>query len=80
MGRADRDEQHSARVLDKILTRAVPRDNANARLEVVRLYLESDRYRDAQKELEQVVHDFPDMKELERRGGASCISWGRSWR
>ena len=51
-------------VLDKILTRAVPRDNANARLEVVRLYLESDRYRDAQKELEQVVHDFPDMKSL----------------
>lgn len=51
-------------VLDKILTRAVPRDNANARLEIVRLYLESDRYRDAQKELEQVVHDFPDMKSL----------------
>jgi pimeloyl-ACP methyl ester carboxylesterase len=51
-------------VLDKILTTAVPRDNANARLEVVRLYLDSERYRDAQLELEQVVHDFPDMKEL----------------
>jgi predicted esterase len=51
-------------VLDKILTTSVPRDNANARLEVVRLYLESERYRDAQQELEQVVHDFPDMKEL----------------
>jgi pimeloyl-ACP methyl ester carboxylesterase len=50
--------------LHEILKTAVPQDDAQARLEVVRLYLQSERYRDAQLELEQIVHDFPDLERL----------------
>ncbi len=51
--------------LHKILTHAVPRDDAEARLQVVRFYIEGGRYRDAREELEKIVHDFPERKDLE---------------
>src|SRR5262249_3373079 len=37
-----------------------------ARLECVRLYIASERYRDAGNELEQVLKDFPDRKDLQK--------------
>jgi len=34
-------------------------------LKIVRLYVQSERYKDAREELEAIVADFPDLKELE---------------
>ena len=50
--------------LDTILAMTVPQKDVDARLQVVRLYLQADRYRDAEQELEEVIRDFPDMKNL----------------
>jgi pimeloyl-ACP methyl ester carboxylesterase len=49
--------------LGEILTHAVPRDDPDARLEIVRLYLESERYREARIELEKIVDEFPELSE-----------------
>lgn len=53
--------------LSKILTTAIRDDDIDARLEVVRLYLQSERYRDAGQELEQIIDDFPERKDLEQQ-------------
>ncbi len=52
--------------LSRILSTAVRRDDLEGRLQVVRLYLQSERYRDAGTELEQIVKDFPERKDLEQ--------------
>ncbi len=50
--------------LHKILVNNASRNNLDARLRVVRLLLQAERYQDAQKELEVVIADFPDQREL----------------
>jgi pimeloyl-ACP methyl ester carboxylesterase len=50
--------------LHKILKTSIPQDNLDARLQVVRLYLQSDRYRDAELELAEIIKDFPEMTNL----------------
>jgi hypothetical protein len=52
--------------LDRILKTSVPQDDADARLQVVRLYLQSERYRDAEQELQSIIADFPDRENLKR--------------
>jgi hypothetical protein len=52
--------------LSRILTASVKRDDLEGRLQVVSLYLQSERYRDAGNELEQIVKDFPERKDLEQ--------------
>jgi pimeloyl-ACP methyl ester carboxylesterase len=52
--------------LSRILSTAVQRDDLEGRLQVVRLYLQSERYRDASTELEQILKDFPERKDLEQ--------------
>lgn len=52
--------------LNRIFARAVPQDDPDARLEVVRLYLQSERYRDARLELETIVERFPELADRER--------------
>ena len=52
--------------LSRILARAVPQEDLDSRLQVVRLYLESERYRDARHELEKIVAEFPDQDELKK--------------
>jgi pimeloyl-ACP methyl ester carboxylesterase len=52
--------------LSRILTTSVPQKDVEARLQVVRLYLQSERYHDAREELEEIVKQFPDRKELEQ--------------
>jgi pimeloyl-ACP methyl ester carboxylesterase len=52
--------------LSRILSAAVRRDDLEGRLQVVRLYLQSERYRDAGTELEQILKDFPERKDLEQ--------------
>jgi pimeloyl-ACP methyl ester carboxylesterase len=50
--------------LRRVLSGSVRKDDVEGRLQLVRLYLESERYRDAGLELEQIIADFPDRKEL----------------
>ncbi len=52
-------------VLTKVLLRAVDQTNPDARLQVVKLYIQSQRYYDALAELDQICKDFPALKELE---------------
>lgn len=52
--------------LSRVLSKAVKRDNIEGRLEVVRLYIESERYRDAGAELEGILKDFPERKDLQQ--------------
>ncbi len=53
-------------ILGQILSRVINPKKLDDRLKLVRLLLDSERYQDAQVELEGVVHDFPDQSELER--------------
>lgn len=52
--------------LHKILLNNTKRDNLQQRLNVVRLFLQAERYQDAQNELQGIVDDFKDQKNLER--------------
>ena len=66
-------------VLDKILDKAVSKDNPQDWLQIVRFYLQAERYRDARQELEKIIRRFPEMKELNdqvrllRQAGAKGI-------
>ncbi len=51
-------------MLSKILVQAVPQDDPQARLEIVKFYLQAERYSDARRELEQILQKFPELKEL----------------
>jgi hypothetical protein len=53
--------------LAAILKRAVPQDDVDKRLEVVRLYLQSERYRDAEQELADIIRDFPQHENLQQQ-------------
>ncbi|MGL4513483.1 MAG: alpha/beta hydrolase-fold protein [Lacipirellulaceae bacterium] len=55
-------------VLATVLGGAVPRNDLDARLEVVRLYLQSERYQDARFELERVQKDFEGRPEAKAEG------------
>jgi len=55
--------------LQKILKHAVRQDDVDARLEVVRLYLQSERYHDAEQELAEIVKDFPQQTHLDEQVG-----------
>lgn len=52
--------------LSRILTEGVPKENIEARLQVARLYLQSERYHDAREELEQIVKQFPERQDLQQ--------------
>lgn len=51
--------------LSRILLRAAPQNQVDARLQIVRLYLQSERYRDARIELERVIRDFPQLEDMQ---------------
>lgn len=55
--------------LQAILKRAVPQNDVDKRLEVVRLYLQSERYRDAEQELAEIIRDFPQHENLQQQIG-----------
>lgn len=48
--------------LAEVLSRVIDPTNVEHRLKLARLYLQSERYRDAEQELEQIVADFPDVE------------------
>jgi len=51
--------------LHKILDKKIDRTKLDHRLKVVRLFLQSERYKDAQDELTAVIKDFPTEKRLD---------------
>jgi predicted esterase len=51
-------------VLTDVLLAQIDPNDAQQRLRVVTLYIQAKRYRDALIELDRVIDDFPDMKEL----------------
>jgi predicted esterase len=53
--------------LSKILYRTLDSKDPNQRLRIVRLYLQSERFKDARLELEQLIKDFPDLAELKEQ-------------
>jgi predicted esterase len=53
--------------LSAVLMRNIDPKQPDDRLKIVRLYLQSERYTDARAELESVINDFPELKELERQ-------------
>jgi len=53
--------------LSRILTSTIKADSVDQRLQIVRLYMQSERYRDASDELAQIAKDFPDQKDLEEQ-------------
>jgi predicted esterase len=68
-----------ADTLAKILAKAVPQDDPQARLQVVRFYEQAERYPDARRELERLIQEFPKLKDLEnvvshlRQAGATQL-------
>jgi hypothetical protein len=52
--------------LSRILSTSVARDDLEGRLQVVRLYLQSERYHDAREELQQIIQQFPAASDLEQ--------------
>ncbi|HEX6961294.1 MAG TPA: peptidase, partial [Lacipirellula sp.] len=62
--------------LAKIIATAIPQDDWQARLQAVRFYAQAERYPEARRELERIIEEFPDKKDLEsmvgelRRSGA----------
>ena len=67
-------------LLAKILSHQVNPQNIDQRLKIVKLYLQMDRYQEAQEELVQVIQDFPEHAEqfsrteklLARRRASAC--------
>ncbi len=54
-------------LLSKILMRGVDTTKPDARMRIVRLYIQAERYKDARVELEGLLKDFPDLKELKKQ-------------
>jgi predicted esterase len=52
-------------ILTKVLMGQIEPSDAQQRLRVVTLYIQAKRYRDALLELDRVIQDFPDMKDLQ---------------
>lgn len=49
--------------LDRILRRQIDPRNVEQRLQLARLYLQSERYQDAGTELDEIVRDFPEVRQ-----------------
>lgn len=52
-------------VLNEILAKRIDPTKADHRLRLVRLFVQGERYQDAQRELEAIVKDFPERQELQ---------------
>ena len=53
--------------LSKILLRQIDPQNADDRLRLVRLYIQAERYKDAQQELQSAIKAFPALANLENQ-------------
>ncbi len=68
-----------ADTLQRILAKAIPQKDPNARLQAVRFYEQAERFPEARRELERIIQEFPQMKDLDkvvtslRRAGAKQL-------
>ena len=68
-----------ADTLAKIIAKAIPQDDWQARVQVVRFYAQAERFPEARRELERIIEEFPAQKDLEsevarlRRNGAAQL-------
>jgi len=53
--------------LSATLMKQIDRQDPDQRLKIVRLYLQAQRYRDAEEELAQTIADFPELGELKSK-------------
>jgi predicted esterase len=53
-----------ADTLAKIIAKAIPQDDWQARLQAVRFYAQAKRFPEARRELERIIEEFPDKKDL----------------
>ncbi len=53
--------------LTKVLLQQIDAKNPDERLKVVRLYIQAERFRDARVELEAILEEFPELKDLEKQ-------------
>jgi len=53
--------------LSSILMRRIDAADSAQRLQLVRLYLQAERYRDAAVELDALIKDFPELKSFEKQ-------------
>lgn len=51
--------------LDRILAKAIPQDDWRQRLQAVRFYSQAERYPEACRELERIIEEFPEQKDLQ---------------
>ena len=56
-------------ILAKILANAVSKNDPDDWLQIVRFYLQAERYRDARRELEQIIRRFPAKQNLQNMVG-----------
>ncbi len=54
-------------VLSRVLHQHLGADDEDQRLSIVKLYLQSERYQDAERELQGVIRDFPGLKNLKQQ-------------
>ena len=52
--------------LSQVLLRFIDQADSNERLRVVTMYIQAQRYRDALVELNRIIKDFPDLRDLEK--------------
>ena len=62
--------------LTEIIEHSIDPNDVDERLQVVRLYLQAERFDDARRELDRILVDFPDLNDLtaERDGLANLMS------
>ena len=53
-------------MLTRILLKNIDQTDPDERLRVVKLYIQAERYQDALVELDRVMENFPDLKELDK--------------
>ncbi len=52
-------------ILAKMIAKAIPQDDWQARLQAVRFYTQAERFPEARRELERIIEEFPDKKDLQ---------------
>lgn len=56
-------------VIAKVMTKAIPQDDWQARIQAVRWYQQAGRYPEARRELERIIEEFPDQEGLKAQVG-----------
>jgi dienelactone hydrolase len=67
-------------VIAKVMAKAIPQDNWQARIQAVRWYQQAGRFPEARRELERIIEEFPDQEglkaqvgELRQRGASQLL-------